>query len=49
MLYQQQLFGTMTFNAVPFMEPSQDFVKAGSTEIGEYVNPDHDAHPRMTT
>lgn len=44
-LYQHQLFGTMTFNAVPFMEPSQDFVKAGSTEIWEYINPHHDAHP----
>ncbi|WP_245694655.1 multicopper oxidase family protein [Streptomyces abyssalis] len=44
-LYQQKLFGTMTFNAVPFMEPSQDFIKAGSTEIWEYINPNHDAHP----
>nr|WP_257019607.1 multicopper oxidase domain-containing protein [Streptomyces sp. TLI_235] len=35
----------MTFNAVPFMEPSQDFIKAGSTEIWEYINPNHDAHP----
>lgn len=35
----------MTFNAMPFMEPSQDFVKAGSTEIWEYINPNHDAHP----
>ncbi|PBC70228.1 multicopper oxidase [Streptomyces sp. TLI_235] len=40
-----QLFSTMTFNAVPFMEPSQDFIKAGSTEIWEYINPNHDAHP----
>ncbi|WP_432143807.1 multicopper oxidase family protein [Streptomyces sp. bgisy084] len=44
-LYQHKLFGTMTFNAVPFMEPSQDFIKAGSTEIWEYINPNHDAHP----
>ncbi|QMU17094.1 multicopper oxidase domain-containing protein [Streptomyces pristinaespiralis] len=44
-LYQHELFGTMTFNAVPFMEPSQDFIKAGSTEIWEYINPNHDAHP----
>ncbi|MGW5665778.1 multicopper oxidase family protein [Streptomyces sp. NPDC003758] len=44
-VYQHQLFGTMTFNAVPFMEPSQDFIKAGSTEIWEYINPNHDAHP----
>lgn len=35
----------MTFNAVPFMEPSEDFVKAGSTEIWEYINPNHDGHP----
>ncbi|MFE9636842.1 multicopper oxidase domain-containing protein [Streptomyces sp. NPDC006463] len=35
----------MTFNAVPFMEPSQDFIKAGSSEIWEYINPNHDAHP----
>ncbi|MFD6275145.1 multicopper oxidase family protein [Streptomyces sp. NPDC060209] len=44
-LYQHKLFGTMTFNAVPFMEPSQDFIKVGSTEIWEYINPNHDAHP----
>jgi spore coat protein A len=44
-VYQHELFSTMTFNAVPFMEPSQDFVKAGSTEIWEYINPNHDAHP----
>jgi spore coat protein A len=44
-VYQHQLFGTMTFNAVPFAEPSQDFIKAGSTEIWEYINPNHDAHP----
>lgn len=44
-LYQHKLFSTMTINAVPFMEPSQDFVKRGSTEIWEYVNPNHDAHP----
>ena len=43
--YQHVLFGTMTFNAVPFMAPSQDFIKAGSTEIWEYINPNHDAHP----
>lgn len=44
-LYQHKLFGTMTLNAVPFMEPSQDFIKAGSAEIWEYINPNHDAHP----
>ncbi|MFJ7585978.1 multicopper oxidase family protein [Streptomyces sp. NPDC097617] len=44
-LYQHKLFSTMTFNAVPFMEPSQDFIKAGAQEIWEYVNPNHDAHP----
>ncbi|MFF1495652.1 multicopper oxidase family protein [Streptomyces sp. NPDC058304] len=44
-VYQHKLFSTMTFNAVPFMEPSQDFIKAGSTEIWEYINPNHDAHP----
>ncbi|MER7467510.1 multicopper oxidase domain-containing protein [Streptomyces sp. NPDC097981] len=44
-LYQHQLFGTMTLNAVPFMEPSQDFIKVGSSEIWEYINPNHDAHP----
>ncbi|MEU9371025.1 multicopper oxidase domain-containing protein [Streptomyces avermitilis] len=43
--YQHKLFSTMTFNAVPFMEPSQDFIQAGSTEIWEYINPNHDAHP----
>lgn len=44
-VYQHQLFGTMTFNAVPFAAPSQDFIMAGSTEIWEYINPNHDAHP----
>ncbi|MET7783341.1 multicopper oxidase domain-containing protein [Streptomyces sp. NPDC005388] len=44
-VYQHQLFRTMTFNAVPYMEPSQDFIKEGSTEIWEYINPNHDAHP----
>jgi spore coat protein A len=44
-VYQHSLFGTMTFDAVPFMAPSQDFIKAGSTEIWEYINPNHDAHP----
>ncbi len=44
-IYQHALYATMTLNAVPFMEPSEDFVKAGSTEIWEYVNPNHDAHP----
>lgn len=44
-VYQDKIFTTMTFNAVPFMEPSQDFIKAGSTEIWEYINPNHDAHP----
>lgn len=44
-VYQHKLFETMTFNAVPFEEPSQDFIKAGSTEIWEYISPQHDAHP----
>ncbi|MCX4539327.1 multicopper oxidase domain-containing protein [Streptomyces sp. NBC_01565] len=44
-VYQHKLFSTMTFNAVPFMEPSEDFITAGSTEIWEYINPNHDAHP----
>ncbi|MGJ0155460.1 multicopper oxidase family protein [Streptomyces sp. CH8.1] len=44
-VYQHKLFGTMTFNAVPFMEPSADFIEAGSSEIWEYINPNHDAHP----
>jgi spore coat protein A len=44
-VYQHQLFGTMTFNAVPFDAPSQDFIEDGSTEIWEYINPNHDAHP----
>ncbi|HEX5191887.1 MAG TPA: multicopper oxidase domain-containing protein [Solirubrobacteraceae bacterium] len=44
-VYQHSLFATMTFNAVPFAAPSQDFIKAGSTEIWEYINPNHDAHP----
>jgi spore coat protein A len=44
-IYQHMLFGTMTLNALPFDEPSQDFIKAGSTEIWEYINPNHDAHP----
>ena len=35
----------MTFNAVPFAAPAQDFIKAGSTEIWEYINYNHDAHP----
>ncbi|MGA8118071.1 MAG: multicopper oxidase domain-containing protein [Actinocatenispora sp.] len=33
------------FNALPFMAPSEDFVKTDSTEIWEYVNPNPDAHP----
>jgi spore coat protein A, manganese oxidase len=44
-VYQHSLFGTMTFNAVPFAAPAQDFIKAGATEIWEYINPNHDAHP----
>ncbi|MER7687381.1 multicopper oxidase domain-containing protein [Streptomyces sp. NPDC097610] len=44
-VYQHKLFRTMTLNAVPYMEPSQDFIKEGSTEIWEYINPNHDAHP----
>ncbi|WP_405590094.1 multicopper oxidase family protein [Streptomyces sp. NBC_01190] len=44
-VYQQELFHTMTFNAMPFEEPSQDFIENGATEVWEYVNPNHDAHP----
>ncbi len=44
-VYQHKLFRTMTFNAVPFEAPSQDFIEEGSTEIWEYINPNHDAHP----
>ncbi|HEX5290020.1 MAG TPA: multicopper oxidase domain-containing protein [Streptosporangiaceae bacterium] len=44
-IYQHMQFGTMTINAVPFAAPSQDFIKEGSTEIWEYINPNHDAHP----
>ncbi|WP_354644560.1 hypothetical protein [Kitasatospora camelliae] len=44
-LYRHVLFGTMTLNAVPFMEPSEDFIKLGSKEIWEYINPNHGAHP----
>ncbi|MGH2937281.1 MAG: multicopper oxidase family protein [Solirubrobacterales bacterium] len=44
-VYEDHLFGTLTFNAVPFAAPVQDFVKAGSTEIWEYINFNHDAHP----
>ncbi|WP_235453998.1 multicopper oxidase family protein [Streptomyces olivochromogenes] len=44
-VYQHKLFRTMTLNAVPYMAPSQDFIKEGSTEIWEYINPNHDAHP----
>jgi spore coat protein A len=44
-VYQHEIFTTMTFNATPFAAPSDDFVKAGSTEIWEYINPNHDAHP----
>lgn len=44
-VYQHQLFGTMTFNALPFAAPTADFVENGSSEIWEYINPNHDAHP----
>jgi spore coat protein A len=44
-VYEPHLFGTLTFNALPFAAPSQDTIKAGSTEIWEYINPNHDAHP----
>jgi spore coat protein A len=44
-VYQPGLFETMTFNAVPFAAPVQDFIKRGSTEIWEYINFNHDAHP----
>ncbi len=44
-VYQHELFHTMTFNAMPFEEPSQDFIENGATEVWEYVNPNHDAHP----
>lgn len=44
-VYQHEIFTTMTFNATPFAAPSEDFIEAGSTEIWEYINPNHDAHP----
>jgi spore coat protein A len=44
-VYEDHQYGTLTFNGLPFMAPSQDFIKAGSTEIWEYINPNHDAHP----
>ncbi|WP_225846181.1 multicopper oxidase family protein [Streptomyces sp. HPF1205] len=44
-VYQHKLPGTMTFNAVPFAAPSEDFVTSGATEIWEYVNLNRDAHP----
>ncbi|MBO2463335.1 multicopper oxidase family protein [Actinomadura violacea] len=44
-VYQKGIFESMTFNGLPFMAPSEDFVKAGSSEIWEYINPNHDAHP----
>jgi spore coat protein A, manganese oxidase len=44
-VYQHKFFETMTFNAIPFMAPAEDFIKAGSTEIWEYINPNLDAHP----
>ena len=44
-VYEDHLFGTLTFNAVPFAAPVLDFVEEGSTEIWEYINFNHDAHP----
>ncbi|MFG2881613.1 multicopper oxidase family protein [Streptomyces sp. NPDC048297] len=44
-IYQPSVNETLTFNALPFMAPSDDFVKVGSTEIWEYINPQRDAHP----
>ena len=44
-IYQHEIYHTLTFNAIPFVLPSQDFVKAGSTEIWEFINPHVDAHP----
>ncbi|MFD8717699.1 hypothetical protein ACFV2H_06645 [Streptomyces sp. NPDC059629] len=41
-VYQHQLLRAMTFNAVPYMAPSQDFIREGSGEIWEYVHPNHD-------
>ena len=32
-VYQHELFGTMTFNAVPFMAPSITFIMGGSRYI----------------
>ncbi|MEU2248474.1 multicopper oxidase domain-containing protein [Streptomyces sp. NPDC019224] len=32
-------------NALPFMAPNEDFIEAGTTEIWEYINLTHDAHP----
>ncbi|WP_316782184.1 hypothetical protein [Streptomyces sasae] len=48
-VYQHQLFRTMTFNAVPYMAPSQDFIREGPIDIWEYINPNHEAHPMMST
>lgn len=44
-VYQHEMFTTMTFNATPFSAPSEDFIEEGATEIWEYINPNHDAHP----
>jgi len=44
-IFQRVVNQTITFNALPFMAPNEDFVKAGSTEIWEYINPQHEAHP----
>ncbi|GAA1265030.1 outer spore coat copper-dependent laccase CotA [Pseudonocardia aurantiaca] len=32
-------------NALPFAAPNEDFIQVGTTEIWEYINLTHDAHP----
>lgn len=44
-VYQSGTLPTMTFNAIPFMAPSEDLIRVGSTEIWEYINPQSFAHP----
>jgi spore coat protein A len=44
-VYQLVVNQTITFNALPFPAPNEDFIKAGATEIWEYINPQHEGHP----
>lgn len=44
-VYQKEMNETITFNALPFMAPNEDFIKVGATEIWEYINPQHEGHP----